>query len=98
GHVVAGLAANTAGEECPGDIHHVGPALALIEQRRTAAGAKASGRLRLGVLEASDASLTLRHAGVLAPTADIGRIRGAVRATARGGVIVPGPKCGKVDL
>ena len=33
-----------------------------------------------------------RHAGVFAPTADIGRILGAVRATACLGVIVPGPK------
>ena len=39
-----------------------------------------------------------RHAGVFAPTADIGRIRGAVCTTTRGGVIVPCPESGKVDL
>ena len=68
------------------------------EQRRAASRAEASGRLRLRILEASDASSALRHAGVFAPTADIGRIRCAVRATACRGVIVPGPKSGKVDL
>ena len=98
GHVVAGLAAGTAGEEGPWDIDHVRRALALVEQRRAAPGAEASGRLRRRILEASDASSALRHAGVLAPTADIGRIRGAVHATACRGVIVPGPKNGKVDL
>src|SRR5208282_161876 len=98
GHVVAGLPAGTAGEERPRDIDHVRRALARIEQRRAASGTEASGRLRLRVLEAGDASLALRHAGVLAPTADIGRIGGAVRATACGRVIVPGPKGGKVDL
>jgi|SRR5271166_1718264 len=98
GHVVAGLAAGTTGEERPRDIDHVQGALALIEQRRAAPGTEASARLRLRVLEASDASLALRHTRVLAPTADIGRIGGAVRATACRGVIVPGPKGGKVDL
>jgi len=98
GHVIPGLAAGTAGEECPRDIDHVRRALALVEQRRAAPGAEASGRLRRCILEASDASSALRHAGVLAPTADIGRIRCAVRATACRGVIVPGPKSGKVDL
>src|SRR5260370_19447725 len=88
GHVIAGLAAGTAGEECPRDIDHVRRVLALVEQRRAAPGAEASGRRRLRVLEASDASSALRHAGVLAPTADIGRIRGARRATACPGVIV----------
>ena len=95
-HVIAGLAAGAAGEECPRDIYHVRRALALVEQRRAAPGAEASGRLRRRVLEARDASPALRQAGVLAPTADIGRIRGAVRATACRGVIVPGPKSGKV--
>src|SRR5215469_2540714 len=98
GHVIAGLAAGTADEECPRDIDHVRRALVFVEQRRAAPGAEASGRLRCRILEASDASSALRHAGVLAPTADIGRIRGAVRATACRGVIVPGPKSGKVDL
>src|SRR5712691_1733198 len=94
GHVIAGLAAGTTGEERPRDIDHMRRVLALVEQRRAAPGAEASGRLRLRVLEASDASSALRHAGVLAPTADIGCIRGAVRATACRGVIVPGPKSG----
>jgi len=98
GYVIAGLSAGTAGEECPRDIDHVRRVHALVKQRGAAPGAEASGRLCLRILEASDASLALHHASVLAPTADIGRIRGAVRATARRGVIVPGPKCGKVDL
>ena len=89
GHVIEGLAAGTAGEECPRDIDHVRRALALVKQRRPAPGAEASGQLCLRILEA------LHHAGVLARTADIGCIRGAVRATARRGVIVPGPKAGK---
>jgi hypothetical protein len=80
GQVIAGLAAGTAGEQCPRDIDHVRRALALVKQRRPAPGAEASGRLCLRILEVSDASLALHHAGVLAPTADIGRIRGAVRA------------------
>src|SRR6516164_8475503 len=79
-------------------LDHVRRALALVEQRRAAPGAEASGRLRRRVLEARNASPALRQAGVLAPTADIGRIRRAVRATACRGVIVPGPKSGKVDL
>src|SRR5882757_2863516 len=53
GHVVAGLAAGTAGEERPRDIDHVQRALALIEQRRAAPGTEAAGRLGLRVLEAS---------------------------------------------
>jgi len=96
--VIAGLAAGAASEECPRDIDHVWRALALVKQWRAALGAEAAGRLRLRILEASYASSALHHAGVLAPTADIGRIRGAVRATACLGVIVPGPKSGKVDL
>src|SRR5450759_1413580 len=51
-------------------------ALALIEQRRAAPGTEASGRSCCRVLEASDASSALWHAGVLAPAADIGRIGG----------------------
>jgi hypothetical protein len=98
GHVIAGLAASTANEECARDIDHVRRALALVKQRRAAPRAEAAGRLRLRILEASDASSALRNAGVLAPTANTGRIRGAVRATACLGVIVPGPKSGKVDL
>src|SRR5215471_14851400 len=69
GHVIAGLAAGTPAEECPRDIDHVRRALALVKQRRAAPGAEASGRLRLRVLEASDTSSALRHAGVLAPAA-----------------------------
>src|SRR5260370_9046530 len=72
GHVVAGLAAGTAGEERPREIDHVQRALALIEQRRAAPGTEAAGGLRLPVLEASDASLALPHPGVLAPTPAIG--------------------------
>jgi hypothetical protein len=98
GEVIAGLAAGTAAEECPRDIDHVRRALALVKQRSPAPGAEASGRLCVRILEASDASLALHHTGVLAPTADIGSIRGAVRAAARRGVIVPSPKSGKVDL
>ena len=36
GHMVAGLAAGTAGEERPRDVDHMRRALALIEQRRAA--------------------------------------------------------------
>src|SRR5260370_1245060 len=75
-----------------------GRALAFVEQRRAAPGTEASGGPRLRVFEAGDASLAFRHAGVLAPTADIGRVGGAVRATACCGVIVPGPKGRKVDV
>jgi hypothetical protein len=98
GNVIAGLAAGAAAEECPRDIHHVRRALARVKQRRPASGAEAPGRLRRCMLEASDTSLALHHAGVLSPTADVGRIGGAVRATARPGVIMPGPKGGKVYL
>ena len=98
GHVIPGLAAGTTGEECSRDIDHVRRVPALVKQRRPASAAEASGRLCLRILEASDASLALHHAGMFAPTADIGRIRGAVSATARLGVIVPSPKNGKVDL
>src|SRR5216684_7643864 len=70
--VIAGLAAGTAGEECPRNIDHVRRALALVKQRRPAPAAEASRRLCLRILEASDASLALHHAGMLAPRADIG--------------------------
>ena len=43
GHVIARLAADTAGEERPWDIDYVRPTRALVEQRRAAPGAKASG-------------------------------------------------------
>src|SRR5215467_6160864 len=65
GHVIARLAADTAGEECPRDIDHVRRALALVKQRRAAPGAETSGRLRVRILEASDAYSALHHAGVL---------------------------------
>src|SRR5258707_8087681 len=63
GHVVAGLAAGTAGEERPRDIDHVQRALALIEQRRAASGTEAADRLGLPLLESSDAFLALCHPG-----------------------------------
>src|SRR5207245_6140334 len=65
GHVVAGLAAGTAGEERPRDIDHMQRALALVEQRRAAPGTEAAGRFGLRVFEAGGASLALRHAGML---------------------------------
>src|ERR1700731_4179645 len=82
GHVIAGLASGTAAEECAQDIDHVRRAPALVKQWRPAPGAEASGRVCLGILEAGDASSALHHAGVLAPTTDIGRVRCAVGATA----------------
>ena len=98
GYVISRLAAGAAGEERPRDIDHMRGTLALVEQRRAAPGTDASRRRRLRILEASDTAMALRHAGALAPTSNIGRICGAVRATARRGVVVPGPKSGKVDL
>ena len=98
GYVIAWLAAGAAGEKRPRNVDHMRRALALVEQRRAAPGTEASGRRRLRVLEASDTAMALCHAGALAPTTNIGRIRGAMRATARRGVVVPGPKSGKVDL
>jgi hypothetical protein len=98
GHVIAGLASGAAAEKCSRDVDHVLRALALIKQWNPAPGAEASGRVRLGILEASDASLALHHVCALAPTADIGRVRGAVGAPARRGVIVPGPESGKINL
>src|SRR6516165_6801093 len=62
GHMIAGLAAGTAGEECPRDIDHVRRALALVEQRSTAPRAEASSRLCSRVLEASNAPSALRLA------------------------------------
>jgi hypothetical protein len=98
GHLIAGLASRTAAEECPRDIDHVRRALALVKHWSPAAGAETSGRVCVGILKASDTFLALHHAGVLPPTAYIGRICSAVCATARRGVIVPGPKSGKVNL
>src|SRR5205823_14833474 len=60
GHMISGLAAGAAGEESPRDIDHVRRALAPVEQRRTAPGAEAPGRLCRRILEASDASLALQ--------------------------------------
>ena len=82
GYMIAGLAAGTAGEERPRDINHVRRAFALVKQRRPALGAEASARLCLCIFEASNASLALHDVKVLAPRAYIGRVRGAVRATA----------------
>ena len=98
GEVIAGLAAGTAAEECPRNIDHPRRALAFVKQRSPAPETEASGRLCVRIREASDTSLTLHYPDVLAPTSDIGRICGAVRAPARLGVIVPRPKSGKVDL
>ena len=70
GHVVAELAAGTAGEERPRDVDHMRRALALIEQRRAAPGTEASGRSCRLVLEASD---------VLRPFAR-GRLGGSIRS------------------
>src|SRR5262249_36177394 len=50
------------------------------------------------VLVAGDAVLAFDDAKALAPTADIGRIGGAVREAARRGMVVPGPARGVIDL
>src|ERR1700761_1628984 len=98
GQVIAGLAPGTATEECARNIDHVLRALALVKQWSPAPGAEASGRVCLGIMEASDTSLAHHDAGMLAPTTDVSRIRGAVGVTARRGGIMPGPKSRKVDL
>lgn len=97
-HVISGLAAGAAAEQRPRNVDHVRPALALVEQRRAAPRTEAADGPRMSVLKPSDASLALHHARVLAPGADICGIGGAMRAAARCGVIVPGPKSGEVYL
>src|SRR5881227_3852454 len=60
--------------------------------------AEAADGLRSLVLEARDGSLALDEAKTLAPASDIGRVRRAMRAPARGRMIMPGPACGHIDL
>jgi hypothetical protein len=98
GHVIAGLAASTAGKECPRDIDHVRRPLSHVKHRSAATGAETSDRPGFRILETGDASLAPHHRGVLAPTPDVGRIGRTMRTTASSGMIMPRPKCGEVDL
>src|SRR5262249_19150529 len=77
-------------------VDHVRRTRALVKQGRTADRAEAArGTL---VLVARDQPLSLDDAEALAPAADIGGIRRAMRAAARCGMIVPGPARRHVDL
>src|SRR5262249_57195650 len=66
--------------------------------RRAADGAEAARSFCRGVLVAHERGLALGDAKALAPAADIGGVGGAMGAAARGGMIMPGPARGHVDL
>src|SRR5260370_38675425 len=71
---------------------------ALIKPRRAAVSGKAAHGLCHFVLVAHDGCLALGDPETLAPASDVGRIRRAMRAPARGRMIVPGPARRRVDL
>src|SRR5260370_10653192 len=98
GDMIERLAAGTACKKRARDVHHMRRTRALIKQRRAAVRAKAAHGLCRFVLVAHDGCLALGDPETLAPASDVGRIRRAMRAPARGRMILPGPAARRVDL
>src|SRR5215218_8448391 len=73
GDVIARLPARATPKERARDVDHMRRTSLFVDQRRSASGAKASGRSGGFVLKARDFGLALGHAKAAAPTADIGR-------------------------
>src|SRR4051812_48239736 len=71
---------------------------ALVHQRRATPFAEAACGSSSLVFVARDVVLPRDDPKAFAPTADIGRIDGAVRKAARAGMIVPGPARRIIDL
>jgi hypothetical protein len=98
GNVIAGFPTCAAREESARYVDHVRRASSLINERRSASGAKAPCRPGGLILKACDFCPALGHPKPPAPTANVSRVCGAVRTPGRTGMIVPGPSGGKVDL
>src|SRR5581483_5941128 len=98
GDVIERLPSGATSEQRARDVDHVRRAATLIEQRRAASRTEVARGARRLVLITRDRSLAFDDAETLAPAADIGRIRRAMRAAARRGMIVPGPARRHVDL
>src|ERR1700738_2007282 len=73
-------------------------ARAFIEQRRATARAEMANGLGGLVLVTRDARFALGDPQPLAPASDIGRVRRAMGAAARGGMIMPSPARRRIDL
>src|SRR5882757_7165124 len=94
--VIERLPPGAAGKQRARDVDHVWRARAFVEQRRAAMRAEmARGAL---VLVARDRRLAFGDTETLASTANIVRIRRAMRAAACGRMVVPGPARRNVDL
>jgi hypothetical protein len=96
--VIARLSAGAVFEQSARHIYHMRGASAFVANRRAAARAKAAGRARGSVFKKSDIGLPLDNAEAAPPTADVGGVGGAVGMTTRGGMVMPSPPSGKIDL
>src|ERR1700722_5430423 len=96
--VIERLPAGAARKQRARDVHHMRRARALVSDWRAAADTEAAHGFRGLVLVARDGGLAPGDAEALAPAADIGRIRRAMRAAAGGRMIVPGPARRRIDL
>ena len=96
--VVARLASGPGLEQGPRQVDHARGRPALVLHRRAAAGAERPHRAGLVVFEATEVSLALGDAHVLAPAADISRVGRAMCHAAGFGVVVPGPEGRMLEL
>src|ERR1700674_3933206 len=92
------LAPGAAREQSAGNVYHVRRKFTFIRQRRAATTAKAARGTRSFVFVASDNFLAVGYAKALAPTTDVGGIGCAMCNPTCGGMIVPSPTCGEIDL
>ena len=96
--VVARPSAGAVFEKSTRHIYHMRGARAFIANRRAAARAKTAGCAGGGVFKKRDIGLPLGNAEAAPPTADVGGVGSAVGMTTRGGMVMPGPAGGKIDL
>ena len=98
GDMIERLPAGAAGKKRARDVDALLGAATFVENGGATATAEAA-RIAGCILDvAREQPFAFGEAKTAAPRADIGRVSGAVGAPAGGGVIVPGPKSGKVDL
>src|ERR1700692_604366 len=96
--VIERLPAGAPHKQRARDVDHMRRPRAFVNERRPAARAEAARGFCCAFLVAGDVGLALGDAQTLAPASDIRRIGRAMRAPARGRMIVPGPARRYIDL
>src|SRR4029453_10195617 len=96
--VIERLPTGAAREQRAGDVDHMRRARSFEDDRRAAVRAETSRGFGRRILIPREAGLAPGDTKTLAPASDIGCIGRAMRAAARGRMIVPGPSRRHVDL